>query len=161
MTDPAHRHDLFGAPPPTRLPEPAEATALRAGGADPVTVAARFPSFSAAWADLAEAALQRATVADAGTGEGTPGEGLASAVAAYAYARVGYHRGLDALRRNGWKGHGPVPWAHEGNRGYLRSVAALGAAAARIGEVEEARRCADLLRDGDPAAVAALGTTGG
>ena len=46
-----------------------------------------------------------------------PGRVLAEAaldrgddVAGYAYARVGYHRGLDMLRRNGWKGAGPVPW---------------------------------------------------
>ena len=44
---------------------------------------------------------------------------------AYAYARVGYHRSLDPLRRNGWKGHGPVPWDHEPNRGFLRALAAL------------------------------------
>ena len=55
-------------------------------------------------------------------------------VAAYAYARTGYHRSLDQLRRNGWKGHGPVPWEHEPNRGFLRSLHALGQAAAVIGE---------------------------
>ena len=53
---------------------------------------------------------------------------------AYAYARVGYHRSLDSLRRNGWKGHGPVPWEHEPNRGFLRALAALTTAAGRIGE---------------------------
>ena len=52
----------------------------------------------------------------------------------YAYARVGYHRGLDLLRRNGWKGHGPVPWEHEPNRGFLRCLHALARAAAAIGE---------------------------
>lgn len=151
--------DLLGGPPPTQLPEPAEPTRLRAAGTDPVLLAARFPAFSAAWADLAEAQL-----AELGSGQpaagGAPGGDattLAPAVAAYAYARVGYHRGLDALRRAGWKGAGPVPWDHEGNRGYLRSVAALGRAAAAVGEAAEAHRCADLLRDGDPAAVDALG----
>ena len=144
MTHAPHGRDLLGGPPPTLLPEPADATGLRAGGAEPVTVVARFPSFSAAWADLAEAALA------SGTGD-------AASVAAYAYARVGYHRGLDQLRRNGWKGFGPVPWAHEGNRGFLRCVAALGQAAARIGERDEAQRCSDLLRESDPAALDVLG----
>ncbi len=75
---------------------------------------------------------------------------------AYAYARTGYHRGLDALRRAGWKGQGPVPWAHEPNRGFLRAVHALGRAAGAIGEADEAARCAQLLADSDPEAVTAL-----
>ena len=58
---------------------------------------------------------------------------LGSAVAAYAYARTGYHRGLDALRRNGWKGSGQIPWEHEPNRGFLRALWALSVAAGRIG----------------------------
>ena len=57
--------------------------------------------------------------------------GRADDVTVYAYARVGYHRSLDLLRRNGWKGHGPVPWEHEPNRGFLRCLAAPGASAAR------------------------------
>jgi hypothetical protein len=71
-------------------------------------------------------------------------------VTAYAYARVGYHRSLDSLRRNGWKGHGPVPWEHEPNRGFLRSLAALALAAGRIGEYHEADRCDSFLRDSSP-----------
>ena len=77
-------------------------------------------------------------------------------VAAYAYARTGYHRGLDQLRRNGWKGHGPVPWSHEPNRGFLRCLHALAKAADGIGESDEAARCAQFLRDCDPAAADAL-----
>jgi len=73
-------------------------------------------------------------------------------VAAYAYARTGYHRGLDQLRRNGWRGHGPVPWSHAPNQGFLRAVNALGRAADAIGEADEATRCAQLLRDSDPEA---------
>ena len=106
---------------------------------DPAEVAARYPTSSAAWAALAEGAFAAGRVIDS-----------------YAYARVGYHRGLDALRRNGWKGHGPVPWAHEPNRGFLRCLHALGRAAEAIGEADEARRCADFLRDSDPEAVDAL-----
>jgi hypothetical protein len=71
-------------------------------------------------------------------------------IESYAYARVGYHRGLDALRRSGWKGRGPVPFSHEPNRGFLRSVYALGRAADAIGEVDEAQRCQALLHDSDP-----------
>ncbi|MCL7451402.1 DUF3151 family protein, partial [Staphylococcus aureus] len=68
-----------------------------------------------------------------------------------------YHRGLDQLRRNGWKGFGPVPYAHAPNRGFLRCVAALARAADAIGETDEQTRCLDLLEDCDPAALAALG----
>jgi Protein of unknown function (DUF3151) len=124
--------------PPTKLPDD-PATALLANGDDPAAVAAAHPASSAAWAALAEAAL-------AG---GRP-------VEAYAYARTGYHRGLDALRRAGWKGQGPIPWAHEPNQGFLRALHSLGQAAAAIGEQDEAARCAQLLADSDPAAAAAL-----
>jgi hypothetical protein len=124
--------------PPTRLPED-PASARLAAGDDPVAVAAAFPVSSLAWATLAEAAL-----ADGRTVEG------------YAYARTGYHRGLDALRRAGWRGSGPVPWAHEPNRGFLRALHALGQAAAAIGENDEAQRCATFLRDSDPEAADVL-----
>jgi hypothetical protein len=72
-------------------------------------------------------------------------------VEAYACFRVGYHRGLDSLRRAGWKGSGHVRWAHESNRGFLRCVDGLRAAAAAIGEQEEADRCAQFLVQLDPA----------
>lgn len=71
-------------------------------------------------------------------------------VEAYAYARVGYHRGLDALRSAGWKGSGYVRWAHETNRGFLSALDALRAAAEAIGEDAEATRCALFLRQLDP-----------
>jgi hypothetical protein len=131
--------NLLGEPPPTLLPDDPAARALLASGTDPATVAAQHPAYLAAWAVLAEQALRG----------GEP-------VAAYAYARTGYHRGLDALRRSGWKGHGPVPWSHEPNQGWLRSVHALGQAAATIGEDEEAERCAAFLRESSPEAVEAL-----
>jgi len=130
--------NLLG-PDPTHLPQDPAADAL-ADGADPVQVAAAHPASSVAWAELAERALAAGEV-----------------VTGYAYARTGYHRGLDQLRRNGWKGFGPVPWAHEPNRGFLRALGALQRAAERIGEDEEARRCAAFLVESDPAAPAALG----
>jgi hypothetical protein len=126
--------DLLG-PPPVFLPGDPEAEAGLEAGENPVIVAAAHPSASVAWAALAEEAL-----ADD------------KAVTAYAYARTGYHRGLDQLRRNGWKGFGPVPYAHEPNRGFLRCVAALARAADDIGETDELARCLDLLDDCDPTA---------
>jgi hypothetical protein len=131
--------DLLG-PDPVLLPGDPAAEAELAAGENPSIVAAAHPSASVAWATLAEDALA----------DGRP-------VAAYAYARTGYHRGLDQLRRNGWKGFGPVPYGHEPNRGFLRCVAALARAADSIGETDEYQRCLDLLDDCDPAARSALG----
>jgi len=98
-----------------------------------------------AWAVLAEQALLVAV------GEPT------RAVAAYAFARTGYHRGLDALRRAGWKGAGPIPWSHEPNRGFLRALAALARSAQVIGEVDEYERCRAFLRDSSAEGADALG----
>jgi hypothetical protein len=95
----------------------------------PADVAARWPGCLAAWGALGEAALQ-----------------AGSALEAYAYFRVGYHRGLDRLRAGGWRGSGPVRWAHEANRGFLRSLRGLGAAAAELGEHDEADRCRAFLQ---------------
>ena len=69
----------------------------------------------------------------------------------YAAYRVGYHRGLDTLRANGWRGSGYVRWEHAGNRGFLRALAGLQRTAAEIGEDDEAERCAHFLRQLDPA----------
>lgn len=135
--------DLLG-PDPILLPGDGDAEAELLAGESPGAVAAAHPSASVAWAALAEAALASGPAIDA-------------AVAAYAYARTGYHRGLDQLRRNGWKGFGPVPYSHEPNRGFLRCVAALARAADTIGETDEYLRCVDLLDDCDPGARAALG----
>jgi hypothetical protein len=138
------RPNLLGGPDPTLLPDEPEPREALEAGADPAEVAARFPSYSGAWADLADRAFA-----------------AGSTIESYAYARVGYHRGLDALRRNGWKGHGPVPWSHEPNRAFLRSLHALGRAAAAIGEDDEAQRCQAFLADSDPDAPAALTGSGG
>ncbi len=127
-------------PPETLLEENTDARAELDAGTDPTIVAAHHPTFSAAWASLAEAAL-------------TNGEHIQ----AYAYARTGYHRGLDSLRKAGWKGFGPVPWRHEPNQGVLRAIAALARAARAIGEDDEFQRCHQLLVDSDPEAVNATG----
>lgn len=68
----------------------------------------------------------------------------------YAYARVGYHRGLDALRRNGWGGNGFVRWKHESNRGFLTCLVRLREAAGEIGEQDEVERIDQFLRELDP-----------
>lgn len=133
-------NDLMAGPPPTHLPED-PAVAELSSGTPAATVVRAHPESPAAWATLAEAALEDQSVDD---------------VTAYAYARVGYHRSLDQLRRNGWKGYGPVPWEHEPNRGFLRALGALVLAADRIGEAPEAERCREFLRDSSQAAYDAL-----
>ena len=105
-----------------------------------MAVVRRHPASPAAWAALAESAR----------------DGGADDVTVYAYARVGYHRSLDLLRRNGWKGHGPVPWEHEPNRGFLRCLGLLALSARAIGEADEWERCSSFLRDSSPAAADAL-----
>lgn len=75
----------------------------------------------------------------------------------YAYFRVGYHRGLDTLRANGWRGSGYVRWSHESNRGFLRALRGLGRAAAEIGEDDEAERIALFIGQLDPSGVPAEG----
>lgn len=71
-------------------------------------------------------------------------------IEAYACYRVGYHRGLDTLRANGWRGSGYVRWRQESNRGFLRSLEGLGRVAADIGETDEAARCSEFLHQLDP-----------
>ncbi|HEY5881934.1 MAG TPA: DUF3151 domain-containing protein [Nakamurella sp.] len=123
--------NLLG-PPPVKLPvDPA--AELLAAGESAGDVVRRNPTSSLGWAVLAETALDRG-----------------DDVAAYAFARVGYHRGLDLLRRNGWKGAGPIPWSHEPNRGFLRSLSALGQAAALFEEADEVARVRAFLLDADP-----------
>lgn len=68
----------------------------------------------------------------------------------YAAFRVGYHRGLDTLRQNGWRGSGYVRWEHSTNRGFLRALAGLARVAGQIGETDEHERCTVFLRQLDP-----------
>ena len=129
----------MAGPPPTHLPVDPATAELDAGQA-PAAVVRRHPASPAAWAAFAAEAREQG----------------ADDVTVYAYSRVGYHRSLDLLRRSGWKGHGPVPWEHEPNRGFLRSLHALGSAAGAIGEDDEAARCAQFLADSSPTAVREL-----
>ena len=93
-------------------------------------VCAAWPRFLDAWARLGDAARDD--------------------VEAYACYRVAYHRGLDRLRANGWRGSGYVRWAEPSNQGFLRGLRGLGDAAARLGETDEAERCALFLDQLDP-----------
>ena len=122
-------------PPETVLdPEPDEILAAlvdAAGNRDGVAaVAARWPRSLEAWSRLGELGRDD--------------------VEAYAYFRVGYHRGLDRLRQSGWRGSGYVRWRREPNRGFLRSLEGLRRTAEAIGETDEAERCAQFLRQLDP-----------
>jgi Protein of unknown function (DUF3151) len=130
-------------PPETVLdPPPAEAEAAlveaRRRPADErrdavAAVAARWPLYLDAWADLGNLGRDD--------------------VEAYAYFRVGYHRGLDTLRASGWRGSGYVRWRHPTNHGFLRSLLGLGAMAAAMGERGEAERCRTFLAQLDPSGI--------
>ena len=130
--------NLLGIPE-TKLPVDPAAQKLD-DGVEPRDVARGYPASSLVWATLAEGALDDGEV-----------------IEAYAYARTGYHRGLDSLRKSGWRGQGPVPWEHEPNRGFLRALAVLAKAAGEIGVEEEHRRCADFQRDASAPGARELG----
>ena len=129
--------------PSTDLPEPDAATrhaiAQALAGDDPragvAAVAAEQPRLLAAWAELGD--LGR------------------DPIERYAAYRVGYHRGLDALRAAGWRGSGYVRWTSPGNHGFLRSLLGLQMMADAIGEADEAERCAQFLLQLDPTGVPA------
>jgi hypothetical protein len=125
--------------PETLLPAEPEVTAAIEADAPVASVVVSHPSSSLAWALLADEAWARGATLES-----------------YAYARVGYHRGLDALRKAGWRGVGPVPWSHEPNRGVLRALFALRRAAEAIEEPGEAQRLTDFLDASDPEALRAL-----
>ncbi len=94
-------------------------------------VVASHPTYLEAWAELGDRGRDDAE--------------------AYAYYRVGYHRGLDALRASGWRGSGYVRGSHPTNRGFLRALAGLARVARAIGETTEADRCQQFLTQLDPA----------
>ena len=129
--------------PTTVLPEPEvaerHALAQASSAADPqqaiAAVVAGNPRSLEAWAAF-----------------GDHSEGVMSRYAAY---RVGYHRGLDALRAHGWRGSGYVRWSEPGNHGFLRSLLGLHLMAEAIGEADEAQRCAQFLLQLDPSGVPA------
>ena len=105
------------------LPDPARRDAVAA-------VVARWPRFLDGWARLGEVARDP--------------------VEAYAYFRVGYHRGLDRLRQSGWRGSGYVRWEHPTNRGFLRALDGLRQRAGEFGETDEEARCDEFLHQLEP-----------
>jgi hypothetical protein len=118
-------------PVETRIEEPDGSLDQLASASSPGevrAVAARWPACLSAWGRLGDAALAEGRSVDA-----------------YAYYRVGYHRGLDRIRQAGWRGAGVIPWEHHGNRGFLSCLAGLSAAAGELSEVEEERRCRAFL----------------
>jgi hypothetical protein len=127
-------------PPETILPPPSPAleAALRHAAASPesdrrriLTEAVRIdPRSPDVWAEL--------------------GSITSDPVERYAYFRVGYHRGLDALRANGWRGSGYVRAVHPTNRGFLACLIGLADAAERLGEADETERCRLFVRQLDP-----------
>lgn len=142
--------NLLGIPPTLLSPDPVS-DSLAANATEPVADALHAPAerlealvrenptSSLVWALLADRAFEAGQI-----------------LPSYAYARVGYHRGLDALRKGGWRGQGPVPWSHEPNRGVLRSLYALRRAAEAIGEGDEVVRLTEFLNGADPLAAEAI-----
>lgn len=132
-------NNLLGVPP-TLLPEEPDVLAAIANSSfDASDVVIAHPTSSLAWALLANNAFA-----------------LDRMLESYAFARVGYHRGLDSLRRAGWKGHGPIPWSHLPNHGVLRALYALRRAADGIGEEDEVERLTTFLNDSDPTVIETL-----
>ena len=124
-----------GLPETVLVPEPADAT-------DRLTTATTRDEVAAVVADHPRslhgwARLGQLTEAD-------------DRIGAYAFYRVGYHRGLDALRAAGWRGSGYVRARHPENQGFLAALDGLGRMAAAIGEDDEAARCAEFLQMLDP-----------
>ena len=125
------------------LPEPPPdvMAALAAAGGDRDRVAAT----AAAHPELPEVWAALGGLCESGAKE------MSDHLEAYAYYRIGYHRGLDALRQNGWRGSGYVRGSHASNRGFLSSLDGLRRMAEAIGEASEAERCGDFLLMLDPA----------
>ena len=118
---------------PQPRPDVRDALASATSGDDLRAIVALDPVCLEAWARLSDGAYES-------------GDDVAS----YAFARVGYHRGLDLLRTNGWRPDVQVHWAQETNRGFLRALYGLMRAAAAIGEGVEGRRCREFLLQLDP-----------
>ncbi len=137
MTDRPVNLSMSGPPETILDPEPIAAlTALREAEAsvDPIAsigaVCTQYPRCIEAWAALGDVAEVPAL--------------------RYAAYRTGYHRGLDRLRANGWRGSGFVRWRYDTNQGFLRALSGLQEIAALIGETDEDERCAIFLRQLDP-----------
>ncbi len=78
------------------------------------------------------------------------GDASTATIDRYMAYRVGYHRGLDALRANGSRGSGYVRRIHPSNRGFLGCLRGVAVCARLIGEISEAERCDQFLMQLDP-----------
>lgn len=130
-----------GGLPETVLPAEPATVAERLAAADALPIDQQREAVAAVVADNPSSLDAWARIGDLGR----------DVIESYAAYRVGYHRGLDRLRQNGWRGSGHVRWEHPTNRGFLRSLYGLASSAAAIGETEEAERCSIFLRQLDPA----------
>lgn len=138
MSDTSRIHLSASGPPETRLPGPSAEYLHRLkqalDGNDTFSavsaVVASDPRECLGWAALASITSET--------------------MSRYAFHRVGYHRGLDSLRANGWKGSGFVRWNHEGNVGFLTCLRGLMEDAGAIGEADEYERCRLFLLQLDP-----------
>jgi len=126
--------------PQTTLPPESDELAAKVGAALQLTGDGRRAALAAAAAGSPRSLLVWAELGDVGR----------DTIESYAYYRIGYHRGLDALRQNGWRGSGYVKWEHRSNRPFLRCLDGLRSRAEEIGEVDEAERCALLLVQLEP-----------
>jgi len=133
--------NLSASGPPETVLDPEPQVALdRLAAAEQLEGEERHAAVSAVVADFPRCLHAWAALGDLGR----------DPVESYAAYRVGYHRGLDRLRANGWRGTGYVRWDHEENRGFLRSLDGLRRTAGAIGETDEAQRCAQFLAQLDP-----------
>ncbi|MDE0170458.1 MAG: DUF3151 family protein [bacterium] len=134
-------HLSIGGRPKVVLPAPDPRLLARIEAASPnglAVILSEHPDLPEAWARLG-------AICEPGRFKST-----LVAMEAYAYYRVGYHRGLDALRKNGWRGTQLVRWSDESNRGFLRCLDGLRRMAGWIGEADEESRCAEFLLQLDP-----------
>lgn len=127
------RMSVSGPTPFVLPPEPdVLMAAIDAAGGDPAAlrdVVASAPTSLFAWAALGDAEPET--------------------IHRYAAYRIGYHRGLDALRGNGWRGTGDVRWSEPTNRGFLRSLLGLHLMSRAIGDVAESDRTIQFLHQLD------------
>lgn len=126
--------------PQTVLPEESSDVSEQLEAAASLSDAARRDAIAAVVANDPRSLSGWAELGDAGR----------DTMESYAYYRIGYHRGLDALRQNGWKGSGYVKWEHPTNQPFLRCLSGLQRLAEEIGEADEAERCALFLRQLEP-----------
>lgn len=127
-------------PPEFVLPKEAEELYAAVGSGEELAEADRREYYASVVADFPESSLAWSRLGDCGR----------DVIESYAAYRVGYHRGLDQLRKNGWRGSGYVRCSEGPNEGFWACLAGLAAAARTIGETGEAQRCELFMKQLDP-----------